>query len=64
MRTTKQELKEKMASEEIHCYYCGLHLRMFSEDYEGDRMWLFPLNDGEGGEAYMCEPCHKARISN
>ena len=49
---------EMETEEEIHCHYCGCLLRMFSDDYEGDDMWLFMLNDGKGGEAYMCLNCH------
>ena len=48
------------SEEEIHCFYCNRLLQMFDIEagIEGDEMWLFMLNDGEGGEAYACENCH------
>ena len=61
MEQDEDEAKETSDKEEIHCYYCKRPLRMFSDDYEGDDMWLFMLNDGQGGDAYMCQACHDKR---
>lgn len=41
----------------IQCTYCGRELKEFSLEEEGDEMWVFALNDGEGNEGIMCETC-------
>jgi inhibitor of apoptosis domain-containing protein len=47
-------------NDEIHCFYCGRLLEQwnFDDDKEGDATWIFPLDDGEGGEGIMCEDCY------
>ena len=47
----------------IQCIYCGRALQEFDpeSDIEPDEMWIFALNDGEGGEGVMCEDCFNKR---
>lgn len=43
----------------VNCTYCARSLKEFdiNSDDEGDEMWIFPLNDNQGGEGIMCETC-------
>jgi hypothetical protein len=47
----------------IECTYCGRMLQEFhpGSEIEGDEMWIFALNDGEGGEGVMCQSCWEKR---
>jgi hypothetical protein len=44
----------------VQCTYCGCTLQEFDleADEEGDDMWIVPLDDGEGGEAIICDSCY------